>query len=34
LLREADIDPQKRAEQLTVQDFARLATIYERGKTV
>ncbi len=32
LLREADIDPQKRAEQLTVQDFARLAAIYERGK--
>jgi 16S rRNA (adenine1518-N6/adenine1519-N6)-dimethyltransferase len=32
LLREADIDPQKRAEQLTVGDFARLAAIHERGK--
>ena len=32
LLREADIDPQKRAEQLSVEDFARLAAIYERGK--
>jgi 16S rRNA (adenine1518-N6/adenine1519-N6)-dimethyltransferase len=30
LLREADIDPQKRAEQLSVEDFARLAAIYER----
>ncbi len=34
LLREADIDPQKRAEQLTVQDFARLAAIVERTKAV
>ena len=33
LLREAGIDPQKRAEQLSVEDFARLAAIYERGKS-
>ena len=31
LLREADIDPQKRAEQLSVEDFARLTAIFERG---
>ncbi len=33
LLREAGIDPQQRAEQLSVEDFARLAAIYERGKS-
>ncbi len=32
LLREANIDPQKRAEQLSVEDFARLAAIFERGE--
>ncbi|MBA4132634.1 MAG: 16S rRNA (adenine(1518)-N(6)/adenine(1519)-N(6))-dimethyltransferase [Hyphomicrobium sp.] len=31
LLREAGISPELRAEQLTVEDFARLANIYERG---
>ncbi len=31
LLREAGIAPEQRAEQLTVDDFARLAAIYERG---
>ena len=31
LLNEAGIDPQKRAEQLSVQDFARLTAIFERG---
>ena len=31
LLREAGISPELRAEQLTVDDFARLANIYERG---
>lgn len=31
LLREADISPELRAEQLTVEDFARLAQIFERG---
>lgn len=31
LLREAGISPELRAEQLTVEDFARLAHLYERG---
>ncbi|HEX5666381.1 MAG TPA: 16S rRNA (adenine(1518)-N(6)/adenine(1519)-N(6))-dimethyltransferase RsmA [Hyphomicrobium sp.] len=31
LLREAGISPELRAEQLTVEDFARLAQIFERG---
>jgi 16S rRNA (adenine1518-N6/adenine1519-N6)-dimethyltransferase len=31
LLREADIDPERRAEQLSVQEFARLAQFYARG---
>jgi 16S rRNA (adenine1518-N6/adenine1519-N6)-dimethyltransferase len=31
LLREAGISPELRAEQLTVEDFARLAHIFERG---
>lgn len=31
LLREAGISPEQRAEQLTVDDFARLAHIYERS---
>lgn len=31
LLNEAGIDPQKRAEQLSVEDFARLTAIFERG---
>ncbi len=31
LLREAGIDPQERAEQLTVADFARLAELMEHG---
>jgi 16S rRNA (adenine1518-N6/adenine1519-N6)-dimethyltransferase len=30
LLREAEIDPQERAERLTIADFARLAAIWER----
>ncbi len=30
MLREAGIDPQERAEQLTIADFARLAIIWER----
>ena len=30
MLREAAIDPQERAEQLTIADFARLATVWQR----
>ncbi len=32
LLKQADIDPQKRAEQLSVDDFARLAAIVSRNR--
>ncbi len=31
LLREGEIDPKKRAEELSVAEFARLAAIYARG---